>query len=279
MSYELKRVHWNSPAEYCAAAAKILGVENYDHSRGLDSTFDNYIGGFNATDAAKGINLIRTGKHEGSDLVEQYMHEVMQNLPSFSRQWTMDVAGHMPNVPAFLAGDPASMWNIHTEQSDNTPLRIWVNTLPSAANTAEQIYMRGAAICALALILQQKRSVVRISPYADLGAGDTETGSMCSYDLTMPLSTSELLAALADDSTRILSYFVNRATNYTGSGWVLGHCPTQSNYSDALCKKHLNAGSDDIVVPAIHGKDVLLKDPIAWIRHRLEPYMTGEMYA
>lgn len=272
----LARLHYNSVQEYCKGAADMYGVP-YEIGQLENVRIDGIAYG-GQDDVIAGINLLRSGCLDGSELVERYMNQVMQNLPTFSRQWYSDVAGYIANVPAFLAGDPASMWNIHSEQSDNTPLRIWVNILPSSANNAKQVQMRGAAICALALVLQQKRSVVRISPYADLGMGQTETGSIISYDLTMPLSTSELLAAVANNVTRKMSMAMGQRTNYTGSGWVLGHQPNTSYYSDALCKKHLEAGPDDIVVPAIHAHDTLLDDPIAWIHKRLEPYMTGEVY-
>lgn len=270
--------HYPSVREYCRAAAEKLGLPYDFNGKGLliSDTELGAAGLYSTNWSAKGIRALETGTDEGADLVDKYMNQVMQNLPTFSRQWTQEVAGFLPNVPAYLAGDPASMWNMRTDRSENSPVRIFVNILPSSSNTREQVLMRGAAICALALVLQQKRSIVRISPYADLGHNETEHGAVISFDLSSPLSTSELLAALADNHVRSLSGAFNG--KYTsGGGWVLGHDPTRF-YSDALCKKHLNASPDDIVVPAIHAWDTLLRDPIAWIHQRLEPYMTEEVY-
>jgi hypothetical protein len=264
-------MHWDSVQEYCEGANALLSdiPQSYSHMASLSM--------YNIRSAKNGIDILRNGDTSGVELINQYMKMVSANLPTLERQWKADVAGFFPNVPAFLAGEPESMWRFEHDISDTVPVRIWVNCLPSGGNTNQEIYKRGAAICALAMLLSERRSMVRICPYADLARDDSRMGSLTSYELSNPLNLAEVCAALANPETsRTLTGALNVRVNTRGTGgWLRGHCPG-NYYSDAQCRLDLNAGPDDIIIPAAYFGDKIIADPVAWLHNAIKPYYEGE---
>lgn len=272
----LIKKHFNSVEQF-AQAVKNAADEERSRNRatyGLNDIDYTYAG----HKAIVGVQTLMAGDRTGIDLVEEYMKTVTQSIPTLARVWKSDVAGFFPNIPAYLAGEPESMWRFDSDYSDNTPVRIWVNCLPSGGNSTEEIYMRGAAITALAMVLAQRRTMVRISPYSDLANEDSRDGALASYDLPNPLIMSQVIAALANENASRNAFVTlcrNMNPRQTG-GWLRGHCPRKF-YSDAQCKEDLGAGPDDIVVPAAYLGDEIVSDPIAWVNRAIKPYLDQEV--
>lgn len=70
-----------------------------------------------------------------------------------------DVAGSVPNVPAYLAGHPLTMRRRQRHQSEQAPLVVTVDTMPSAGVSVDAIKERGNAILALVRILSSVRPI------------------------------------------------------------------------------------------------------------------------
>ena len=75
------------------------------------------------------------------------------------KQWLAAEAGHMPNVPAFIAGHPQSMRRRARRLHEAAPITVLVDVGVSEAFSHEKILTRGAAIMALCRVLASYRAV------------------------------------------------------------------------------------------------------------------------
>jgi hypothetical protein len=69
------------------------------------------------------------------------------------------VAGGVPNVPAFLAGQPLAMRRRQRVTNEQAPLNILIDLTSSGGITSAQLEKRGAALLALVRILSAQRPV------------------------------------------------------------------------------------------------------------------------
>ena len=80
-------------------------------------------------------------------------------FPTNRRQWLAAEAGHVPNVPAFIAGHPPSMRRRAKREHDAAPVPVYVDLFLSAAFNADAAMARGAAVLALVRVLAAHRAV------------------------------------------------------------------------------------------------------------------------
>lgn len=198
------------------------------------------------------------------------INSLTAKLPTVRALWQLDMAGGYANVPAALSGSPAAMMRYTRKPNDNTPVRIFVNVLPSGSCTTDQLLKRGAVLSALALLLSKRRSIVKITAYADQPADD-KRGVVLSWDLpTAPISLAHWCASLGKpELVRDTSMYAAGCLNATvNGGWLRGHCPGYA-YSEAQCRDDLGAKRDDVVIPALFARDALINEPLKWIEREL----------
>lgn len=219
----------------------------------------------------KGLPLLMHGDDSLVPEARKLINSLTAKLPTVRSLWQLDIAGAYANVPAALSGSPASMMRYTRKPNDNTPVRIWVNVLPSGACTTTQLLRRGAVLSALALLLSKRRSIVRITPYADQPAYD-KRGVVLSWDLpTAPISLAQWCASLGQpDLVRNTSMYAAACLNATvDGGWLRGHCPGY-RYDERQVRADLGAKPDDVVIPALFAHDKLINEPLAWLNAELE---------
>ena len=73
-----------------------------------------------------------------------------------------DLVGMLPSVPAYLSGDPAAMLTWQETSAPRPVIQIVIQMTYSAGTTAQQVYRRGAAICALVDLMEQRGARVEI---------------------------------------------------------------------------------------------------------------------
>ena len=98
------------------------------------------------------VDLAREGWPEGREKMEGKLSGLTPYVQSSARMpvETLDVAGYAPNVPAYCAGSPACMWSRDGDDvSGRAPVvRFLVNISMSFRITSDEIFNRGAALCA-----------------------------------------------------------------------------------------------------------------------------------
>lgn len=221
-----------------------------------------------------GKRVMREGDTSSVAEAQAMIDKFQDEIPSLRRVWTPTVAGFFPNVPAFLAGEPESMWRMDDDSSDRAPIRIWVGIGSSSSVTREQLIKRGAALAAFALALSERRPVY-ITPWWDLGNGTQTAGELISFDLkSSPVVLSEIIAALVNpDVTRYLglhaAFIVDRSTPDSGP-WF------PNAFNEKWMRECLGCGESDIWMPGIHTTDKMLTDPIGWIKREIAKHIADE---
>lgn len=220
--------------------------------------------GDNRREAVEGAQLLVNGDNTYVARARQLLDNFQERIESIHYKWEHQISGAFPDVPAYCAGQPDSMWYREQTTSDQTPLRVWVNISSSWDVTEDQLRSRGVALAAFAIALSEKRPVY-ITPWIQRGELTTY-GSVISWDLhTSPLVLSELLPCLSDvDITRHLSLPACSKLNPMLTNHSAPWHPDDGN--EQKMRKHLGCADADIYLPGIKSYDPMLNDPIAWLK-------------
>lgn len=218
----------------------------------------------------KGIEKLRDGAIDLVPKAKAMMDKLQVSLPSTQRTWHTTPVGAFPNVGAYLAGEPENMFSLNTEKSDNAPIRIWVNVLPSGGVSGDALMTRGAVLVALVNLLKERRSQVSITAYADQPARN-DAGVVVCWDLpTSPINLAQLCTSLGYPEVvqRLAFYACNVVNPKCTGGWLRGHCPGYS-YDEAKVRQDLNAAPDDVIIPAAYLNDTLHNKPLDFLHREL----------
>lgn len=270
----LVRKHFTHPARYAewlsenlAADADVLSVA----AKQSGATYPWARECFNRSAKRNGMPLLTDGDASLVAEARALINSLTAKLPTVRSLWQLDMAGGYANVPAACSGSPAAMMRYTRKPNDNTPVRIWVNVLPSGGCNTAQLLKRGAVLSALALLLSKRRSIVKITAYADQPADDKK-GVVLSWDLpTAPISLAHWCASLGKpelvrDTSMYAAGCLNPSVN---GGWLRGHCPGY-RYDERQVRADLGAKRDDVVIPALFAADKLINEPLAWIERELD---------
>jgi hypothetical protein len=216
----------------------------------------------------QGIRLLEIGDDSIVARAQEMARQFTEQIPSLRKMWATDVAGFFPNVPAYLAGEPESMWRMDTEETDTTPLRIWVGVASTYNVTPEQMLNRGIALAAFAIALSERRPVF-ITPYQQVVCKNGESAYV-SWDLqTSPMVYSQL-CSLAD--VNITRYVGIRSCSLVNPG-----C-NDTAYLTPIerVRRVLGAAEEDIVLGPANSFDPLLNNPTKWIKENLDKALGEE---
>lgn len=240
-------------------------------SRGRYRTYNRDIYFNSVHQVDQGIDHIREGNETHVQDAKDLLNEFQENIEVPAFQWETHMVGAFPNVPAFLAGAPETMWHRQEIQSDRSPLRVFVGLTSSAGVPEEALVKRGCVLSAFAMAIAPKRPVL-ITPYVNLGDGYAN-GSILGWDVsTSPMVLSEIMACLADP---MITRHAGIAANYLHEPQCTGSW--HPHYSDAAkMREHLGAKPADLYLPSIHLSDPMLRDPLKWLKDNIERYTEEE---
>jgi len=196
-------------------------------------------------------------------------------MPSTRTQWIDDVAGYFPNIPAHLAGVPASMRRRSRQESISAPLAIIVDLSISAGITAAQAQRRGITILALARALSARRPIELW--VGDMGAADeraafggsrsTNCVSIFTRIETTPLDLASSCYALTHPAflRQVLFQLEEKYHNFMG-GWPfrLGRALKRTEMESLLAPAFPQVTST-LCIPGLHIADDTVNNPEAWL--------------
>ncbi len=227
----------------------------------------------------EGLRLVTFGTVKHNEKMKALTSKFQNEIPSLARVWRADVAGFFPNVPAFLAGEPASMWAMPQDKVNNAPLRIWVGLACSGGITDESLAIRGTALAAFAVAMSERRTVL-ITPFGSIGTmwgdakRDKQEVGLFSWDMgTSPISYAEVGAGIIEpDTARYLRRAVSSKLNPLAT---LHHIPGKpEGYQEPeTLRTLLGAADDDLILPHLSLLDPIVNDPIGWIQRNIERYI------
>lgn len=168
---------------------------------------DSFCGG----DMETALRLCRNGDLSGVAASDKLLSKFEELAYDTERLvWIDDVCGSIPNVPAFVAGQPLAMRRRVKRSSEYGVIRVVVNLFASWSFSHEDIQRRGAAVLALARILSMRRPVeLYVSFMSSLGEKDTavltriDTAPLdlahAAFAMTSPMFMRRVCFAIAED--------------------------------------------------------------------------------
>ncbi len=201
------------------------------------------------------------------------------SFPTYRREWYNEVAGHVANVPAFLAGHPQAMRRRRRAENSAAPITVFVDLFASCAFTQEQITTRGAAVLALVRLLAMHRPVTLYAAFATTSySGRRSHNGRTTACVAVKLDTAPLdLAHAAYVLTSPL--FLRQVLFHVCEQTAPGTDPFPP-LDGALCdvaEEMLGAGTQILAMPGVVSD--VVRDPGKWIEERIReaaPEVLGE---
>lgn len=217
----------------------------------------------------KGKKYLMEGNPEITEESKKFI-EKFENEIFVGRGWKNAdrVVGAVPNIPAFLAGQPMCMRQRVRTSSHMGHLTILLETTGSAGIFDSRIE-RGAAMMALARMLANTRPV-------DLWILTTFGGrgymNMLAVKMdTNPLDIARSAAMLADPQASQALFEVCR--DYVGGGsWSYGTESLERRWAGEAFKRLVNPSSEILYVPAAYYNDHNARNPAKWVKDMLVKY-------
>lgn len=217
----------------------------------------------------EGLTMMENGDETHVQQAKDLLAEFQENIEVVQHQWETHLIGAFPNVPAYIAGVPETMWSREEIRSDRSPLRIWIGLTSSAGVREASLVKRGCTLAAFAIAMSGKRPVY-LTPYVNLGRhGVSRDNALISWDIsTSPLVLSELMACTSrPEVTRYVGIEACELLNpNTNGAWHRDY-----DNEDKM-RENLGAKPDDMYLSSIHLYDPMLTDPIGWLKTNIEKY-------
>jgi hypothetical protein len=189
--------------------------------------------------------------------------------------WQAREFGGYAVVPEYLAGMPMNMRHREPDESDVSPIKIYLEPVVSAGVDETELLRRGAAIAALAQRMSEERPT-ELHVAAALGGG--QAGAII-YDIrldTCPINLAQAVAVFATPQfARKFSFNLADAIAGTNrcfnGGWGFAH-PDASRSRERSLRKALDCQPQDIVLVGGYLDDAKLmrENPVEWVNRQLE---------
>lgn len=195
-----------------------------------------------------------------------------------------DVAGAIPNVPAYLAGHPLTMRRRQRVQIEQAPLVLVIDAAPSATVSMDQMKQRGIALLAIARLLTITRP---LEIYVGTAVGAALANGKECHGVYTRIETSPLdlaracygITGAAYPRGGCFEYIYNEkpeSHRVDSLPWGFGDANLQRKNELELISQCF-PGRDVFLVPAMFAEDPSLNNTDQWIRAALKKY-GGEMF-
>ena len=261
-SYQIKIAMFDSPEEFveshekhCGFNYELLHPEEWQGGRASVCRETLRNGCLDNLDNAKEI----MSKLDISDLLTS-------NMPLLEN----DMVGFVPNVSAYIAGQPETMFTMieSEQQALNTPIRVFVETTVSAGITHEQLTQRGTSILAFVLAMNTVRPVELYT--ISVVQSDNASGTFGhAVRLPNPMDLSRAVWMLTNPGYArglMFSYmnYLSGVHPYTGP-WPFGSNPTKNRYTECMRDVFSMADNDIFLKGGYLFDHDMLNNPIAWV--------------
>jgi len=190
-----------------------------------------------------------------------------------------DVTGAVPNIGAYVAGNPMNMRTRRNEKNARGPISLFLETTTSAGFSGREGIYRMAAMVALARALAVHRP---LNLWLNISWGGQGKLTQCSIQLeTSPIDLSRLASFLAhlnfcnsvgSGLSRDQSAAFMRQTGFGWGSWAYGIPELERTYAGEILGRVISPGSQIAYLPAgLYGEDNLTA-PEVWVKSMLEKY-------
>lgn len=210
---------------------------------------------------------------EAQRLIEKFDSIITLNrgIPALD----LDQCGFMPCIPAYLSGEPESMFNV-TDSNDMgilPPMAIYVSVSVLAEVTPKQVFTRGIAILALTMFISERRPVDLYVFGAHGNRSRDGIFPIVKINTTpLDMASATYMLTSAAYQRRLSMGWAYSHGNYDGS-FAWGMPVTAFNHQslqNKLRNEVLNASEDDIIVYPAMSTDESIAAPVKWINKQLQ---------
>ena len=189
-------------------------------------------------------------------------------FPTHRREWVADVTGYVPNVPAHIAGHPASMRRRAKREAEAAPVAVFVDIFASSSFSHSDIMTRGAAVLALARILAGYRPIELYVAFASRRRDDNAAGCVAVKIDTAPLDLAHAAWALCGVGFLRQVMFSALEGVFPSNPFP----PLRESISN-IAAEMLPHGTDVIAVNGVVSD--VTSDPARWITERIREAAPG----
>jgi hypothetical protein len=267
------------------AACDVSGSAHAGVKAQTDGSRSDWFGNVNGAETM--VRMARDGDMSAVAASDRFLAKFdAVDIPSARRQWVDDVAGPVPNVPAFLANAPLAMRRRKRSEDETAPLTVVVDIASSGGIDASDVRQRGIAILALVRALASVRPVTlyvgtTLGNYGGAGLMPEADGSHIYFRIdTAPL---DLVRA-----AHLISHpCVSRGLLYGAHIGYMNRCnkniPWAYQNADLFRKNIRDVFApafegDVLALPSIHVRDRSVTEPVAWVREMLALHSKPEGY-
>jgi hypothetical protein len=221
---------------------------------------------------------MRHGSPELSVLADKFLTKFEDEIfTSPANRVTDDVIGAVPNVGAYLAGNPMNMRRKVRTASETAPLAIFLELTGSAGVSSPQMVQRGSAMLALARLLTNTRPV-ELWTLTTYGAHGLLQMIACKID-TAPLDTARASFQLCGPYMNSVFHTVSneesqhaRNGRSQNNGWAYGVPDLERKWSGEILRRIIHPGMTLVHMPAVSAHDPSVNNPEQWVRDMLRQY-------
>ncbi len=138
-----QRWHFESVAAFAAACPT-----SAPHGAWARECFGTHESSFYSVPQAEARRLAREGWHDGATRVRAIAERVKLDRPSVPQITRWDVAGAVPSVPRYLAGNPLAMRRRQPDSTRRAPVVTLVSNIAARNGTTLDQFERSAAVAA-----------------------------------------------------------------------------------------------------------------------------------
>lgn len=253
------------------------GVHRDNHSRAACCAGRDWYGNKNYNTS---VEQIRSGDLSGVAASDALMEKLELSAP-LSHAWRIvhDVVGGVPNVPAFLAGQPLTMRRRERTVSEQAPLSIFVSLELSGGIDITTMRKRGAAILALVRRLSNLRPV-ELFVCCSIGQMNVAAHIICRVD-TAPLDLARAAHVLTCPSAtrgvcyasggQLLNDHLGQRGEWTGQ-WAYADDNVYRRNAREILASAVTPNAEVLYVSAAHVNDPAIKQPTQWLRDMVAQY-------
>lgn len=220
------------------------------------------------------LENIRKGRPESVAKAAKLFEELSSDSIETSQlQWQYDLAGAIPCVPSYLAGEPMSMRRAIPVKVNTAPVCVFASVCMSAGFNQEHIEKRGIAILALCQKLSNFRPL-ELYLYADI-EGSRENGGAAIPVIKLETSPLDLTtASYAITDAAFLRHLCFKWGYQHGfeTSWAWHEDPN-SQRAQVKIRQELKAETQDLIIPGGYYQDPIIREPVKWINEQLKKYV------
>lgn len=217
----------------------------------------------------------QSGDMECAAMSDKMLSDIEKKIqfPSTRNVIVDDVVGAFPNVPAYLAGTPLTMRRRVRQETEATPIAVFVNLMASAYVSSNALMTRGAAALAFVRAIAGVRPVElfvgAIQGFADAYSEDDARAVFYRID-TAPLDLARAAFCVGHTSSYRHGAMIALFDQFP---MINRGLPLVADiHAEAIVRKNMPHFSDVLMLHGLRSENEVTRNPVQWVIDNLKKY-------